>query len=175
MATTARSALGPSGVSILFRPCRPSAVAGLVVPVIVDPLDGVARGTRAHVGSEARDIVEPPIAHRDPSTAVVLEVLAAGVQAPVLHVRPAAPNVRMAEPVQPSSVAQEFRLEAAAALGEPSLDVLPDDGAYLTAGATTDHQPLAPCGVRGFRNDGPEVALLPRQGSSGPHVKDGTR
>jgi hypothetical protein len=44
-----------SVVSLLFRRCRPAHIAGLVVAVRVDAIQGLALGSYAQVGEERRE------------------------------------------------------------------------------------------------------------------------
>ena len=51
----------------------PSAIAWLVRPVIVDSVDGMARGrSLAHIGEERLETVPPSVAYGDAASAVVL-------------------------------------------------------------------------------------------------------
>jgi len=78
----------PSSLSTvlrLIRAARPSAIARLVVSVVVDSFDGVPFGTRPHVLDEVTNIVKPSLADADASISVVLKGLSARVVAACLH------------------------------------------------------------------------------------------
>jgi hypothetical protein len=65
-------------VASLLDPGRPSAVSGLVVPVVVDPIDGVIiAGPPAHIGNEQREGRVPSLANSNPPATISIPVLPA--------------------------------------------------------------------------------------------------
>ena len=73
-------------VRLLFGPCRPSAVAGLVVAVGVDPVKRViARRPLSHILKECLEAVAPALAHCDAATAITMIIGRVGVKTPLLH------------------------------------------------------------------------------------------
>jgi hypothetical protein len=67
-----RSPLDPSAapIGVLFGLSRPPAVARLVVPGVVDTVDGSSFGSIAHVSVEVLEL-QPPLAHCDASASIV--------------------------------------------------------------------------------------------------------
>jgi hypothetical protein len=93
MEAPGHSAVGDSAaaplVRTLLRPRSPSAISGLVVPVVVDPVDRVLGGRPlSHVGQERLERVQPAVAHLDSASAVVFPTGAARVGAPILCAGP---------------------------------------------------------------------------------------
>lgn len=78
-----------TGVEVLLLSCRPSAVARLVMAVVVDAVKAVRTAwTRPHVGKELREVVQPLVAHRNAASAVSVKGFVAGTRAPVLRSKP---------------------------------------------------------------------------------------
>ncbi len=80
-----------TGVSHLRRPSGPAAVARLVVPVVVDPVDAVACGrSRPHVREEVEETVcaRPAVAYPDAPAAVVGVHGVGWPRAAIPHLRP---------------------------------------------------------------------------------------
>src|SRR5579859_11850 len=85
-------------VLALFARGGPTAVAWLVVPVVVDPINGPTSRAFAHVGEKVLERV-PALAHRDPATAVVVVGDVAGISAPIKHVFPRPVSGRITQAV----------------------------------------------------------------------------
>jgi hypothetical protein len=84
--------LGP----VLLSRRRPPAVGGLVIPVIVDSVDGVfRRRTRPHIFIERGEAVPPSVANRDPASTVVTKARSDWVEAPLFHRSPGSPLRRV--------------------------------------------------------------------------------
>lgn len=78
-----------SPVLSLLSACRPSAVVRCVVSVCVDPVERmIGRRPRPQVGKKRREIVSPPIAHRNTSPSIVVKSGSHRVVAAVLGVAP---------------------------------------------------------------------------------------
>ncbi len=76
-------------ITPLLEACRPSAIARLVVAVIIDSVDGVfRRRSRTHVSVEGHEICQPCIAHGDSTTSVMPIRRALRAVAPRLYLRP---------------------------------------------------------------------------------------
>jgi hypothetical protein len=76
-------------ISNLFRLSGPPAVAGLVVAIGVDSVDGVAwAGTSPHICEERGEVVAPSIADRDAAPAIVRVASGPRVSASRQHARP---------------------------------------------------------------------------------------
>lgn len=75
-------------VARLFRLRHPTTVAGLVVPVVVDPVDRVPWRTGPHVFTEGRERL-PALAHPDASSSVAVIGGDAGVLTSRSHAAPA--------------------------------------------------------------------------------------
>src|SRR5216683_4360999 len=91
----------------------PPAVAGLVVPVIVLPVDGFTGRALAHVGEEVPEVLAPAFADHGAASAVTAPVWGASIQATLLHHRPgpicrrhalsvSMPDVRPTRPLAPA-------------------------------------------------------------------------
>lgn len=102
-------------VSPLFLAGGPSAIAGFVVPVHVDSLDGCSFGTIPHVGDEVLELL-PPFADGDSAPTVVLAGL---VCAPPSHCLPDVVNAIAGSPVCLVSP-REFTPPASTALSVPT-------------------------------------------------------
>ncbi|RKZ91341.1 MAG: hypothetical protein DRQ40_09995 [Gammaproteobacteria bacterium] len=89
-----------SCISGLFSVGRPTAVTGLVVPVIVDAINSKAIRHVPHVCMEGRKAVPPPVANPDSTSAVVLVSLVARAVTPPLHVFVAGVYSRSVEAVR---------------------------------------------------------------------------
>lgn len=74
-------------IKCLLPPCRPSAICGLIVPVIVDSIDRLSIRPVSHISKEIRESF-PAIAHRYPPATVVLERSVIRVMAALHHVVP---------------------------------------------------------------------------------------
>jgi hypothetical protein len=66
---------------------RPAAVAGFVVPIVVDTVERHSGGALAHIGEEVFEVA-PPFAERDASSAIPLELSCFRVGAALPHVDP---------------------------------------------------------------------------------------
>ena len=55
----------------LLNVCRPAAIAGLIVSVVVDPVDASIIGARSHICVEGEEIVTPFVAHCDSASSIV--------------------------------------------------------------------------------------------------------
>lgn len=108
-----------SAVHLLFRGCSPSAIAGFVVPVIVDAVKGSSARPISHVLAKRGEVLSPLRAHLDATAAVVgvfpiLRILAAiNCSAPSLIGRSCPVN---ALPVPKLGLANRFAKRAATAL-----------------------------------------------------------
>jgi hypothetical protein len=71
----------------LFSPCCPSAIAGFVIPVVVDAVKGEVGRPFTHIGKEVYE-VEPLFANCDTATSIVLPDMAFGVGASSYHRSP---------------------------------------------------------------------------------------
>src|SRR5437773_1619564 len=79
----------PATVLHLLRLRGPAAVLWLVVPVVVDSVDGMGRrGARAHIYEECQEVMTPTIAHRDSAAAVVRIASRLRIRAAREHARP---------------------------------------------------------------------------------------
>lgn len=65
----------------------PTAVARLVVPIVVDAINGCTGWTRAHVSQEGVERLPSP-ANRNSATAVILVADASGIRAALMHGAP---------------------------------------------------------------------------------------
>lgn len=121
----------------------PSAVAGFVIPVIVDAVNGGAgAGPGSHIGVEAREVM-PAFAHSDSSAAVVRKALVVGIAASVLHGGPSGVLAASLHPMLSASLASRnphLATEAAAGLAAPTSKRVAPDGPRISALAV--HGPL---------------------------------
>lgn len=105
------SRAGASVEGLLGRRC-PSAIAGFVVAVIIDPVNLVAVWRLAHIGKEVGEGIPPSIADADPARSVVVVSIAIRVGASLHHAAPHIVNRMLAHAVSGAG----FALEAATGL-----------------------------------------------------------
>lgn len=104
----------PSLVLALLEGRRPSAVAGSIRPVVVDPLDRQSRRRFAHVFKEGLKTVAPSITDRNATAAIVFERLGLRVEAALFHLRPALEGGSAPAPMRADTGAQFFTMQTAA-------------------------------------------------------------
>jgi hypothetical protein len=104
-----------SPVSRLFTPRRPTAIARLVIAVVVDAVNAVLqRGATAHVGKKI-GVLAPMFADRNASSAIVLEILPLRVATSSADIGPCQPFWRlMGFAMQATSLASFFAMKASA-------------------------------------------------------------
>lgn len=148
-------------VVLLLGGCGPPAVTGFVVPIVVDPIDGMespARGalswgTRPHVGDEVLEGL-PSGADRNPPGAVILELRVMGVLAAAFQLRPGGvfggPLHAMFS-VRPSLCCTNIALVAPAGFALAAQKYVAGDGPRFPAYA--ERQPF----VFGAPSDGPSL------------------
>ena len=162
---------GPAGVHVLLVPSGPPAVAGLVVPIVVDPVDGMEpRRSPAHIGKEVLETLSPPFAHSNAAASPVLEPLVVRVVAPLAHLHPAVVLGLSGHPVPEAVCTTEIR--AAARLGHAKLAGSdPRFPAAITDASPLDPRPvLAVADVSVFGGGRKPVALLPGDACEFTHV-----
>lgn len=81
-------ALRYTSVALAFSSRHPSAVCGLVVPIVVDTVNAIADGTRPHVIEEGGKTAPPPRANTYPAAAIVRELSRSGLFATADHAAP---------------------------------------------------------------------------------------
>lgn len=92
-----------SGVSRLFCPCGPSAVASFVWAIVVNSVQRVlGRRTQAHVSKERAERCVPLLADSDPACSIETICCRAGIVAPLLHPSPNVMFWRLAHAVSAS-------------------------------------------------------------------------
>ncbi len=80
----------PPAVVALFHLCRPSAVIGLIITVIVNAINAVVgRRLWSHVGQEVEERILPPLAHRNPTPSIKMVLGVSRVVAALPHGPPA--------------------------------------------------------------------------------------
>src|SRR6478736_6735859 len=132
--------LARSRCAVLFR-CNPSAIARLVIAVVVDAVNLLAFRHFPHIGKEVVEQL-PPLTDLDTPPAVVLVLLGLWVHAPTAYVGPDAIHARLAACLC-MTVAQSWRLrlhlilvEAATALGSTRAQRIASDGCDSSTIAT---------------------------------------
>lgn len=132
-----------SGVAGLGCGRRPSTVAGLVVPVVVDSIDGedcsavpFPFGTRAHVFQERLKAATPSGANGDATRSVVLVSRAAG-GTPFNHGSPDFVLGRPAQTVRGLGSARPFPMKASAALAASGSQIAGSRTSFATTVAST--------------------------------------
>lgn len=107
----------------LNGPCGPSAVRGLVIPVVVDAVQCQPFWPTAHVSEKMLKRIAPPIANSNSSSAIVAIVLVCAVVAASIHGSPsdvfgrdAADAGSAMRGVRQSSLPNAFLVEAPATL-----------------------------------------------------------
>ncbi len=124
---------------VLLAACCPSAISGLVVPIVIwEAVETVSfRGTLSHVSEEVLEGVSPAVAYRDASPPVAVEPIRARVVAAGLHRGPG--GIRKGSSA--SVGCDAFDVKAAAAFVSTGFQVVGVSNAFLTAVTQT-----APCG-----------------------------
>jgi hypothetical protein len=163
---TTRTLLCLASVVVVLFARGPSAVAGLIVPVVVDPVDSVS-GSRslAHVRKEVGEGCFPAFTYADASSAVVLEAGLFGVSASREHPGPDFVLRQLAEQVLCIAGHQDFSLIAAAALAHAGQeDTLEHPRLTSTRAAAIPNRllgfPRLACSHQPRTDDGPSVECL---------------
>lgn len=164
----------PSGIGgLLFAGC-PSAVVGLVVPVIVDPVDGQVARPRTHVGIEGSE-VHPPVTDLDAAPAVVRVVLVRGVLTASAHRRPDVVLSRPRHAVRcEARRAPVGHVAAAAGRGPRSHVGLPGNNLLATVASEPPEQPST-CAPLLLQRDEASIPLPRQVDSPAPHGPRGAR
>lgn len=140
--TVERQVSNVSGVVVLLSAGCPSAVAGFVSSIVVDPIQRMVRGRGiAHVLVKGSERVEPPFADSDSPPAIVRVLRVVLSRAPGLHGFPGNVFLSAAHPVL-GVVSKRVRIacEAAAAFRCPVPQIGSENDAVLLAIAPA--QPL---------------------------------
>lgn len=136
LAANRNADVGAAIVLLLF-PCGPSYIAGLVVTIIVNALDGVlGRRSRSDIRKERLERFAPAVADADASPAVILVAAIPWIQTACLHVRPDATFRAVTQAVRPFT-SDGAGVTAAA----PALAVCQGrggDAAFCSAGASAE-------------------------------------
>ena len=120
----------------LFFWSSPAAVAGFVIPVVVDPIKGQSMRTFSHVCEKVNEI-EPAFADGNASTSVAIPLIVIRIEASSFHVRPG--NVRagsfksVALPMSILSGRCSFALDATATGCSATQQIVADNGCFGSA------------------------------------------
>ncbi len=119
--TIMRQAMSPAGISRLINRSCPSAIVGLVIAIIVDPIESVVRRTYSHVLTERRE-VQPSFTDANTASAVSFEVVTRRSRAAVNHRAPSSIFARFMAtlrfPVSEIFSCREFSAKASATRAE---------------------------------------------------------
>jgi hypothetical protein len=146
---------------------RPFAVAGFIVPVVVDAIDGVfSARPLTHVSEEIiKD--QPAFADCDAATPIPFELDLFGVETPLLHLGPR--QVGLCDSgfggVAMANLCFPFALKASAAGGVSARQIVADDDDLDAAVAATQKAFVFGLGVR-EADDGQAAKTLFRDGGS---------
>lgn len=88
-----------ASVALLRRHGNPSAITGLVMPIVIGAVQRASGRARAHVREEVFKRREPTRADRDPSSSIVCEMFVVGAETSGLHVSPGGIFRRLTSPV----------------------------------------------------------------------------
>lgn len=165
-----------SGVPSLHGVRGPAAVAGLVVSVIVDAVEGEDRPTVptafrawAHVGQEVLEAVAPPIADADAPPSVVFEARLIGIGTAIDDPAPCSVLRSAATSMSCLRLAGSFPMEAAAALARARAQIRRGDRPLISTIAAAE-----PCGMTGVTtttfNDNPSTEALAHEISQSRHA-----
>jgi len=80
---------------VLFQPCSPATIVGLIVAGIVDSINRHSRRRFAHVREEILEAIAPVVAHFDAAATIIYEVLAVWVVTAGLNRTPDHVNIRL--------------------------------------------------------------------------------
>lgn len=167
LATESQQSVGAC-VSILFLASSPSAIAGLVVAVIVDAVNRVlGRRSRPHVRNKILEPV-PSLADLDSSGSVVWVVFAISVLASLNHGCPDFVGRRVRRSVSCTSCPRKRSFEATAAFGVPVLDRRKPYFALVAAVASAKPDGIPSASRRSVDSQFPnerQAAILTRHGS----------
>lgn len=155
-----------SAIVCLFSSCRPSAVAGLIIPVVVDAVNRVVKAwTLAHVVTKSIKRVEPSIADRYAAFTVAVKAGCQRAKTAVSHRLPRfvgnavaatvrdAPvfrNIDRKTPATPASVANRFISQ-----------IRTCSKAFISAGASTSPNNKVIYVASRKRNDSEPAECLP--------------
>lgn len=91
---------GPPCVVVLFNTCRPSHIAGLVIPIVVDAINReFFRWSWTNVFKKCNETLAPALAHLNASATVVAIVASLWVVAALNHAAPDTGFMAIAHPV----------------------------------------------------------------------------
>lgn len=129
-------------VADLFFLCRPSAILGRIMAVVIDPIDAVFSGRpKSHVGQESTEVLHPSVADRDATAAINRIPQCVRIQATRVHSFPDAIFRGASRAVLTNRGWKILAALTAAALRVPSKKVSRLDDALCPAGATGTYQP----------------------------------
>lgn len=148
-------------IASLRRPCRPAAVFRAVRLVVALPFQRVFwRGPPSHILNELLKRGTPGIADRDPSSAVVLVIVAVRIVAAVLHGKPDAILWDAAEAVPKVSLRDLFGTQAPTAMSPPvSEGFSPHRFASATIANTVPQKTSSAVAAKEFYNQQPPEAV----------------
>ena len=104
-----------SAIVVLFARRRPSAIAELVVAIVVKPIQRITGRAPAHVGKKRGEVVSPSLTHRDSAPAVQSPFRTSLAKAPFFGREPRAvfaATVRFAVAVGPMTLTRWARHDA---------------------------------------------------------------
>lgn len=125
----------PAGVVVLGAPIRPLTVPGLVVPVVVDALDHFSGARKPEIRNKGFQGVTPPIAHRNPATAVVRIGRNVGIKAPAFDVSPDTENSGFRKAVLNAGLPPHLLIQASTRFGVARSEGRPVSGHLSSATA----------------------------------------
>lgn len=127
-----------ASVGSLSLPIGPAAIPGAIGPVIVDPVERMARRRIAHVSSEIGVIV-PTGTNTDAAAAVVLPCPMIGIAAPLPHAAPDPIEASLRQTVSFVSSGQDITHKATTRCGVSRAEL--SDGDFCRVAATTEAAP----------------------------------
>lgn len=149
-------------ISALLLLCGPPAVPRLVVPIIVDAVDGCLWRLRPHVSTEGFKVVQPSVAHTNSATTIASIVGIRRVIASGFHSLPCGVFTTVGHAVGGISPSCRVCLQASARLGVSILEVAVLDDCRMPALACAiPISTIVPAG--GFVNNCEPAKSLARQ------------
>jgi hypothetical protein len=132
MSATEAPNSAPSAIVGLFFWRRPTAIAGLVISIVVDAVDSQTRRRLAHIGEKALELT-PSFANSDASTAIAGKSNMMRVGATFEHSRPASVAGCLRAVLRMAVFQETGVLQTAAASGASAPEVSAPDAGNLAA------------------------------------------
>lgn len=153
-------------VVCLFCSCSPSAVSGLIIPVVVDAVNGIIKaGAFPHIVAECLERIKPAIAYRYSTFPVAVKASCKWAKASVFHRLPRFVSHPVVATVRNAPFPRNIKGEASATSASVANRLISQIGAcskaFSSARASTSPNDEVSCVSPRERNDGQPAECLP--------------